>query len=133
MPTIHPITLPLSVAVAVDLLLHVKQWNRDRRGGGRRRVRDGVREVLPTRRGVRLFYRRPGDGAWRVAVSIPRRTPVERVADHGNIEVNNTQVQIHVRDGKVRLYIINGADWSKRYQLETLSTHCRVPAALAQR
>ena len=26
MPTIHPMSLPLSVAVAVDLLLHVKQW-----------------------------------------------------------------------------------------------------------
>jgi ATP dependent DNA ligase domain len=27
--------------------------------------------------------------------------------------------QIHVRDGRVRLYTINGADWSKRYPLIT--------------
>jgi bifunctional non-homologous end joining protein LigD len=26
-------------------------------------------------------------------------------------------LQIHVRDGRVRLYTINGADWSKRYPL----------------
>ena len=25
------------------------------------------------------------------------------------------RLQIHVRDGRVRLYTINGADWSKRY------------------
>jgi bifunctional non-homologous end joining protein LigD len=27
------------------------------------------------------------------------------------------RLQIHVRDGRVRLYTINGADWSKRYPL----------------
>ena len=27
------------------------------------------------------------------------------------------QLQIHVRDGRVRLYTMNGADWSKRYPL----------------
>ena len=26
-------------------------------------------------------------------------------------------LQIHVRDGRVRLYTISGADWSKRYPL----------------
>jgi bifunctional non-homologous end joining protein LigD len=26
-------------------------------------------------------------------------------------------MQIHVRDGRVRLYTMNGADWSKRYPL----------------
>jgi len=26
-------------------------------------------------------------------------------------------LQIHVRDGRVRLYTINGADWSKSYPL----------------
>ena len=25
------------------------------------------------------------------------------------------RLQIHVRDGRVRLYTMNGADWSKRY------------------
>jgi hypothetical protein len=25
------------------------------------------------------------------------------------------RLQIHVRDGRVRLYTINGGDWSKRY------------------
>ena len=25
------------------------------------------------------------------------------------------RLQIHVRDGRVKLYTINGADWSKRY------------------
>jgi bifunctional non-homologous end joining protein LigD len=29
------------------------------------------------------------------------------------------RLQIHVRDGRVRLYTINGADWSKRYPLIT--------------
>jgi bifunctional non-homologous end joining protein LigD len=29
------------------------------------------------------------------------------------------RLQIHVRDGRVRLYTINGADWSKRYPLVT--------------
>jgi len=27
------------------------------------------------------------------------------------------RLQIHVRDGRVRLYTMNGADWSKRYPL----------------
>jgi hypothetical protein len=27
------------------------------------------------------------------------------------------RLQIHVRDGRVRLYTISGADWSKRYPL----------------
>jgi len=27
------------------------------------------------------------------------------------------RLQIHVRDGRVRLYTINGANWSKRYPL----------------
>src|SRR5262249_57010936 len=27
------------------------------------------------------------------------------------------RLQIHIRDGRVRLYTINGADWSKRYPL----------------
>jgi len=27
------------------------------------------------------------------------------------------RLQIHVRDGRARLYTINGADWSKRYPL----------------
>src|SRR5262245_58952165 len=27
------------------------------------------------------------------------------------------RLQIHARDGRVRLYTINGADWSKRYPL----------------
>jgi ATP-dependent DNA ligase len=27
------------------------------------------------------------------------------------------RLQIHVRDGRVRLFTINGADWSKRYPL----------------
>jgi bifunctional non-homologous end joining protein LigD len=27
------------------------------------------------------------------------------------------RLQIHVRDGRVRLYTINGAEWSKRYPL----------------
>jgi bifunctional non-homologous end joining protein LigD len=27
------------------------------------------------------------------------------------------RLQIHVRDGRIRLYTINGADWSKRYPL----------------
>ena len=26
-------------------------------------------------------------------------------------------LQIHVRDGRVKLYTMNGADWSKRYPL----------------
>jgi len=29
------------------------------------------------------------------------------------------RLQIHIRDGRVRLYTINGADWSKRYPLIT--------------
>src|SRR4029434_2791535 len=29
------------------------------------------------------------------------------------------RLQIHVRDGRARLYTINGADWSKRYPLIT--------------
>ena len=27
------------------------------------------------------------------------------------------RLQIHIRDGRVRLYTMNGADWSKRYPL----------------
>jgi ATP-dependent DNA ligase len=26
------------------------------------------------------------------------------------------RLQIHVRDGRVRLFTMNGADWSKRYR-----------------
>ena len=33
------------------------------------------------------------------------------------LEHDGYRLQIHVRDGRVRLYTINGADWSKRYPL----------------
>jgi bifunctional non-homologous end joining protein LigD len=33
------------------------------------------------------------------------------------VEYDGYRLQIHVRDGRVRLYTINGADWSKRYPL----------------
>ena len=32
------------------------------------------------------------------------------------------RLQIHVRDGRVRLYTINGANWSKRYPLMGITT-----------
>jgi hypothetical protein len=32
------------------------------------------------------------------------------------------RLQIHVRDGRVRLYTINGANWSKRYPLMGIAT-----------
>jgi bifunctional non-homologous end joining protein LigD len=35
------------------------------------------------------------------------------------LEHDGYRLQIHVRDGRVRLYTINGADWSKRYPLIT--------------
>jgi bifunctional non-homologous end joining protein LigD len=35
---------------------------------------------------------------------------------HG-LKHDEYRLQIHVRDGRVRLYTINGADWSKRYPL----------------
>ena len=38
------------------------------------------------------------------------------------------RLQIHVRDGRVRLYTINGADWSKRYPL--MSKPPQKPAAI---
>jgi bifunctional non-homologous end joining protein LigD len=36
------------------------------------------------------------------------------------------RLQIHVRDGRVRLYTINGADWSKRYPL-IVGAAARIP------
>ena len=41
------------------------------------------------------------------------------------------RLQIHVRDGRVRLYTMNGADWSKRYPLIVeAATRIRVAAIL---
>jgi bifunctional non-homologous end joining protein LigD len=51
--------------------------------------------------------------------------PVSRVASKPpsgpgwahELKHDGYRLQIHVRDGRVRLYTINGADWSKRYPL----------------
>jgi bifunctional non-homologous end joining protein LigD len=54
------------------------------------------------------------------AFIIPCRPMVAKRPPTGNgwaheLKHDGYRLQIHVRDGRVRLYTINGADWSKRY------------------
>src|SRR5262249_21647411 len=46
-------------------------------------------------------------------------SPLSRQLDQAGAraEDDGYRLQIHVRDGRVRLYPMNGADWSKRYTL----------------
>ena len=46
-------------------------------------------------------------------------SPLSRQLDQAGAraEDDGYRLQIHVRDGRVRLYTMNGADWSKRYTL----------------
>jgi bifunctional non-homologous end joining protein LigD len=46
----------------------------------------------------------------------PRRSPTGPGWAH-DLKYNGYRLQIHIRDGRVRLYTMNGADWSKRYPL----------------
>jgi bifunctional non-homologous end joining protein LigD len=52
----------------------------------------------------------------RVSQSSPRQPPAGSGWAH-ELKHDGYRLQIHVRDGRVRLYTINGADWSKRYPL----------------
>src|SRR5262245_54694292 len=51
---------------------------------------------------------------------VPCRPTVAARPPHGpgwahELKHDGYRLQIHVRDGRVRLYTMNGADWSKRY------------------
>ena len=50
---------------------------------------------------------------------LPSVTQRRRVVTAGRIELKHDGywLQIHVRDGRVRLYMMNGADWTRRYPL----------------
>jgi len=47
---------------------------------------------------------------------VAKQPPTEPGWAH-ELKHDGYRLQIHVRDGRVRLYTINGADWSKRYPL----------------
>jgi bifunctional non-homologous end joining protein LigD len=47
---------------------------------------------------------------------VAKQPPIGRGWAH-ELKHDGYRLQIHVRDGRVRLYTINGADWSKRYPL----------------
>jgi bifunctional non-homologous end joining protein LigD len=47
---------------------------------------------------------------------VAKQAPSERGWAH-ELKHDGYRLQIHVRDGRVRLYTITGADWSKRYPL----------------
>src|SRR5262245_23854363 len=56
------------------------------------------------------------------AFIVPRRPTVASRPPSGpgwahELKHDGYRLQIHIRDGRVRLYTINGADWSKRYPL----------------
>jgi hypothetical protein len=40
---------------------------------------------------------------------------VRRVAKAGRMNSSTMALQIHVRDGRMRLYTMNAADWTARY------------------
>src|SRR5262245_39622073 len=50
----------------------------------------------------------------RASQSSPRSPPTGRGWAH-ELKHDVYRLQIHVRDGRVRLFTMNGADWSKRY------------------
>jgi ATP-dependent DNA ligase len=75
---------------------------------------------------LQALYRRHG-----IAYLRARQATKRACCFHSSVSANRRQaasiwaklkhdgyrLQIHVRDGRVRLYTINGADWSKRYPL----------------
>ena len=55
-----------------------------------------------------------------LSIPVPSYSVAQPVSGPGwahELKHDGYRLQIHVRDGRVRLYTINGADWSKRYPL----------------
>ena len=53
-------------------------------------------------------------------IPVSRQSPASLPSGPGwahELKHDGYRLQIHVRDGRVRLYTMNGADWSKRYPL----------------
>ena len=51
-----------------------------------------------------------------IPVSLPLPSSLQTARAH-ELHHDGCRLQIHVRDGRVRLYTMNGADWLKRYPL----------------
>jgi hypothetical protein len=53
-----------------------------------------------------------------------RQAAAQRACWAHELKHGGYRLQIHVRDGRVRLFTMNGADWSKRYPLIVRELRC---------
>ena len=71
-----------------------------------------ITQITPLRQMVPVRQSEFGGG---MCEEIERKCMTSGAGWAHELKHDGYRLQIHVRDGRVRLYTMNGADWSKRY------------------